>query len=104
MLRRIRLQSNVEMILFVGAACAPCRVMRPRVEAAARKLGVLLEVIDASAKPGMAARHGVQSVPTLLVRMGQRVIAQTSKIRSTQRLEEWITAMIGDAAEPPPSV
>ena len=49
--------------------CGPCRVVGPAVEQAARTLAGRLKVVKVNVDdaPGLSARFGVQSIPTLLM-------------------------------------
>jgi putative thioredoxin len=61
---------------FWAAWCGPCRMLGPAIEAEAAKRDglVALVKIDVDAEPALAARYGIQSIPTVAVfRNGEAV-------------------------------
>ncbi len=63
------LRSHPQVVIDVWAPwCAPCRLMAPIVEAAARAFapGVRFGKVNADHEPAWTARWGVQGIPTLL--------------------------------------
>ncbi|MGC9220820.1 MAG: thioredoxin [Solirubrobacteraceae bacterium] len=54
---------------FWAAWCAPCRMLGPALEAEAQKRAGLLELVklDVDAEQEIAARYGIQSIPTVAV-------------------------------------
>lgn len=54
---------------FWAAWCGPCRMLGPALEAEAGKHAGQLELakVDVDAEPEIAARHGIQSIPTVAV-------------------------------------
>ncbi|MGB0095725.1 MAG: thioredoxin [Solirubrobacteraceae bacterium] len=54
---------------FWAAWCGPCRMLGPALEVEAEKRAGLLELVklDVEAEPLIAARYGVQSIPTVAV-------------------------------------
>jgi putative thioredoxin len=53
---------------FWAAWCAPCRTLGPALEGEAAKRAGLLELVklDVDAEPEIAARYGIQSIPTVV--------------------------------------
>lgn len=54
---------------FWAAWCGPCRMLGPAIEAEVAKRAGKLELakIDVEAEPQLAARYGIQSIPTVAV-------------------------------------
>jgi len=54
---------------FWAAWCGPCRALGPAIEAEAAKRAGKLELakIDVDAEQALAARYGIQSIPTVAV-------------------------------------
>jgi putative thioredoxin len=54
---------------FWAAWCGPCRMLGPALEAETEKRAGLLELVklDVEAEPQIAARYGIQSIPTVAV-------------------------------------
>ncbi len=61
---------------FWAAWCGPCRLLGPAIEAEVAKRADLIELakLDVDAEPQIAARYGIQSIPTVAVfRNGEAV-------------------------------
>lgn len=73
------LQSPLPILVdFTAAWCAPCRTIKPHVEAVARAYEGRLRVgiCDVDANPEITAKLDVRSMPTLLVFKGGNVVGQ----------------------------
>lgn len=91
---------------FWAAWCGPCRMLGPAIEAEVAKRADRLELakLDVEAEPQLAARYGVQSIPTVAVfRDGKPasgfVGAHPAQVIGRFFDEQILAAPAGDAAE-----
>lgn len=71
--------------------CGPCRMMGPMYERAARELEprVRLIKLNMDNAPHVAARYGIQAVPTLMLLKAGKLIAQEAGARDSQGIVAW---------------
>jgi thioredoxin len=67
---------NVLMVDFWAEWCAPCRAIAPTLEELARESGgkVSLAKVNVDEQPGLSARYGIRSIPTILFIKGGKVV------------------------------
>ena len=73
------LQSKVPTLVdFWAPWCGPCRAIAPVLEELVRASGgtVTLAKVNVDEQPGLAARYGIHSIPTLLFVKDGRVLDQ----------------------------
>lgn len=77
---------------FWAPWCGPCRMMAPAYEQAAQQLepGVRLVKVDTQANPGLAARYGIRSIPTLAVFKDGREVTRQAGAMPLPQLLRWI--------------
>ena len=71
------LQSEQPVLVdFWATWCGPCRRVAPEVDAVAQQLDGKAKVykVDVDAEPELAAKYGIQSMPTLFIFKGGRVV------------------------------
>ena len=69
---------EVLMVDFWAEWCAPCRAIAPTLEELARDSGgkVSLAKVNVDEHPGLAARYGIRSIPTILFMKEGAVVDQ----------------------------
>ncbi len=81
--------------------CGPCRQVAPELEKVARaRAGEWLVVkVDTEALPGLGARFGIRSVPTMAVFAGGREAARTSGARPAPAIESFVREAMAGAVK-----
>ena len=80
--------------------CGPCRMVGPAVEGATRRFAGRLKTVKVNVDdaPGVAARFGVQGVPTLLVLRAGREVARQVGALSATALDRWVEGQLSAPA------
>lgn len=71
-------ESGLMMVDFWAEWCGPCRAIAPVLEELAKESGgkVTLGKVNVDENPGLAARYGIRSIPTILFVKGGKVADQ----------------------------
>ena len=84
---------EVVMVDFWAEWCGPCRALAPALEALASESAgrVTLAKVNVDENPGLAARYGIRSIPTVLfVKQGKvadQVIGAVPKAKIKEKLD-----------------
>jgi len=86
-------QTGVMMVDFWAEWCGPCRAVAPVLEGLAQESGgrVTLAKVNVDENPGLAARYGIRSIPTILfVKQGKvadQVIGAVPRAKIKEKLD-----------------
>lgn len=82
-------EKGVVLVDFWAPWCGPCRMQGPILEEVAERApaNVTIGKVNVDEEPTVAARFGVQSIPTLLVFAGGKVVKQFVGVQTATTLE-----------------
>lgn len=77
--------------------CGPCRMMAPAFEQAGRQLNgrALLVKVNSDDNPGLSARFGIRSIPTLALFRGGREVARQAGAMGAADIVRWVRGQLG---------
>ena len=80
------------LVDFWATWCGPCRMLAPTVAAIAEEKAEVLKVgkVDVDQEPGLAAKFGIMSIPTLILFENGEAVRQTMGYQPKEALEAWI--------------
>lgn len=78
-------------LVFTRPGCPPCDRLKAAMAAdAALFAGYRVELIDTSADKQLAAKHGVRSVPTIVVVRNGKTVKRRAGYESADELRAWL--------------
>lgn len=83
------------MVDFWAEWCAPCKMLAPALDDLVRESGgkITLAKVNVDESPGLAARYGIRSIPTVLFVKGSQVVDQVIGVVPKAQLKKKLDAL-----------
>lgn len=84
------------VVEFWNPSCGPCRMMAPALAQAAKALSPLVRIVKLNTEeaPEVADRHGIHSVPTMILFHCGREIQRVRGAMPSRDIEEWVRRQV----------
>ncbi len=81
---------------FWAEWCGPCRMIAPALEEISGSLGAKVKIVklNVDENPQVAAKYGIQSIPTLMIFKDGQMASRQVGAAPKQKLEQWITTAV----------
>ena len=84
--------SKPVLVDFWAEWCGPCKMLAPVLEEVAKEMEGKVDIVkmDVDSYPNTPSKHGIKSIPTLMLFKGGEVVATKVGASSKEQLLEWI--------------
>jgi thioredoxin 1 len=81
---------------FWAEWCGPCRMIAPALEEISASLDGKVKIVklNVDENPQIAAKYGIQSIPTLMIFKDGQMASRQVGAAQKQKLEQWITTAV----------
>ncbi|MGL4441387.1 MAG: thioredoxin [Bosea sp. (in: a-proteobacteria)] len=79
---------------FWAEWCGPCRMIAPALEEIATEMAGKVKIVklNVDENPGVSAKFGIRSIPTLMMFKGGKLVAQKAGASPKSDMAKWISA------------